>query len=213
VRRKIATLLGALSLIVAVPITAQAQDEIKLVLLDAEVRTNETTYVSLVNCKTPTVATSPGFARPVKLEPAAAAGGVGGVAQVGDKPGGYTATAECGGKAYTAQFTVVAPPPPNWGLHPREVEPGGTINATTERWSCSPSLTSPGFAEPFGFGIDGALFRGHTKVITTPGTYTATLLCANNPTPYREQFTITGSPATTPPVRPRQRRASRRLPS
>lgn len=199
--RKIATLLAGLSLIAAVPAIAQAQDEIKLALRDTEIQTNRSTYVSLVNCRTPTVATSPGFARPVKLEPAVAAGGVGGVAQVGDKVGDYTVTAECDGKAYTAQFTVVAPPPPNWGLYPREVAPGGTINATTERWSCSPSLTSPGFAEPFGFGIEGALFRGHAKVITRPGTYTATLLCADNPNPYYEQFTIKGTPRPkAPPI-------------
>lgn len=207
--RRTATLLSALSLLAVVPAAAQAQDDIRLVLLDTEIRTNASTYVSLKGCTTPTVATSPGFAQPVRLEPSAAAGGVGGVAQAGNKAGRYTATAECAGRSYTAQFTVVDPPPPNWGIHPIEVEPGGTIRATAERWSCSvPILTSPGFTEQMAFNLDRALWRGTTKVITTPGTYTATLVCPEYPTPLTSQFTIKGAPATTtttppPAVKPK----------
>ncbi|MEU3647877.1 hypothetical protein AB0E59_31130 [Lentzea sp. NPDC034063] len=201
--RKIATLLAGLSLLAVIPATAQAQDEIKLVLLDTEVQTYDTTYVSLTGCTTPTTASSPGFAQPAQLD--RTVGGLGGIAQIGTKAGSFTATAECAGKSYSAQFTVVDRPPPNWSLYPLELEPGGRIDSITEKWSCQPTLTSPGFAQPFMWTPGGPRFIGYTTVVTTPGTYTATLNCGADRPLLTRDFTVKGTPptsttTTTPPA-------------
>jgi hypothetical protein len=200
VRRTIAVL-AALGLLAVLPVTAQAQDDIKLVISPSAPLTNSAVWVSLDGCQTPTAATSPGFHRPAKLEPTAE-GGLRGVTHAVEQSGEYTATAECGGKSYSAQFTVVDQPPPSgWSFGPDEVEPGGTVTASISKFVCIPQpATSPGFTEPLGVSIvPPSLFQGSTKVIMTPGTYTATFRCSGNPTPLLRQFTIKAPPTTTTP--------------
>ncbi|MFI9816967.1 hypothetical protein [Saccharothrix variisporea] len=85
-------------------------------------------------------------------------------------------------------------------LTPLEVEPGGVITASTAAPSCNATgfgpVTSPGFVAPIEWGkypggptAQGEA-RGNTRVITTPGTYTATVRCLQKPDFAEVTFTI-----------------------
>ena len=95
-KREIATLLAALGLLAVVPATAQAKDDIYLQVWPPAPQVNTQVGVSLVGCRTPTVATSPGFVSPVRMEPVEY--GIEGVVKVVDKAGSYTALS-LGGEA------------------------------------------------------------------------------------------------------------------
>ncbi|MFI6097351.1 hypothetical protein ACIA8G_17430 [Lentzea sp. NPDC051213] len=200
--RSVATLLSALSLLAVVPAAAQAQAEIYLQVWPPSPQINTEVGVSLVGCRTPTVATSPGFVSPVQMEPVEY--GIEGVVRVVDKAGGYTATAECAGKSYSVQFVVQEPGLTGWSLNAL-VEPGGQMHTKVFRFACDPEgpITSPGFAEPLRpLVTDPRWYEGTTTAITTPGTYTATLRCSGKPDPFTTLFTIKGTPPTstsTPP--------------
>ncbi|NKE55983.1 hypothetical protein FXN61_03730 [Lentzea sp. PSKA42] len=198
-RRSIA-LLTALGLLAVVPVTAQAQTDLKLVVAPFSPTAGAGVMVSLDGCKTPTVATSPGFQAPAKLE-RRGENAMNGFTNVVEKAGDYVATAECDGKSYTAQFSVVNRPQPSWGFGPLEVEPGGTVTASTNKMTCLPEpVTSPGFTKPIYLSIvPPSTFQGSTTVITTPGTYTATFRCSNGAAPTTQQFTIKAPSTTTPP--------------
>ena len=204
--RKIATLLAGLSLLAVVPATAQAQDNIYLDIYLRYTMPSSTVSVTLRGCDEPTVATSPGFVSPARLEPDKS-GNTTGRTQVVSQWGTYTATAECAGKSYSGEVTVNGPGLNGWsGVDPSLVEPGGEVSSRLIKNHCDyqGAITSPGFAEPLYFYINELRWvEGRTKVITTPGTYTATLRCAESPVPFTSEFTIKGTPSTstsTPPA-------------
>jgi len=201
VGRKIATLLAALSMIAAVPAAAQAQDEIYLEVWPPALTVNAKVNVSLVGCRTPTVATSSGFVSPVRLE--SAGNNVEGTVNVVGEAGGYTATAECAGKPYSVQFVVQDLGEISFGVT-QLVEPGGEIYAKVIRNQCSiiGQITSPGFTKPIYPITQQYWHEGTTTAIATPGTYTATVHCEGKPEPFTTLFTIKGTPPTstsTPP--------------
>ncbi|NUT97033.1 MAG: hypothetical protein HOY78_33930, partial [Saccharothrix sp.] len=105
----------------------------------------------------------------------------------------------------TAATTATAAAQPgfpgiSFSLTPLEVEPGGVITASTAAPSCNATgfgpVTSPGFVAPIEWGkfpggpsAQGEA-RGNTRVITTPGTYTATVRCLQKPEFAEVTFTI-----------------------
>lgn len=91
-----------------------------------------------------------------------------------------------------------------FSLSPLEVQPGGVITAQASAPQCNATgfgpVTSPGFVAPIewgkfpgGPGAQGQL-SGNTRVITTPGTYTATVKCLNEPDFAEVTFTILAPP-------------------
>lgn len=150
--------------------------------------------------------TSPGFTAPVAL---VAVGGdrnnLWGNGNAVRTPGTYTATATCDGKKLTTRFTVLPHQPPSWWLYPDKVEPGGRISGGSDTITGCPGgpvgpATSPGFASPLTWTEGGNFgkFSGSTTVTTRPGKYTATLKCAGTPLVGTVEFTVLGTPPTTP---------------
>ncbi|MGI5504662.1 hypothetical protein [Lentzea sp. CA-135723] len=191
-KRKIAALLAALSLLVAVPATAQAQNDVILSVHVLGPTVDTTVSVSLLHCNTPTTATSPGFVAPVRLEPDEF--GVTGTVQVVSWAGGYTATAECDGRTYSAQFVVRYPSLNEWSLEP-VVDPGGDVYSRLFPYACAyqGAITSPGFSEPLILQRTSRPWvEGTVKAVTTPGTYRAYLFCEGKWRPYNKLFTVRG---------------------
>ncbi|EMD28441.1 hypothetical protein [Amycolatopsis azurea] len=189
---------AALGMAVA-PAAASAETEPSLRVYPTEVRPNEIFGTGIGGgCDSYSAVTSPGFAGPVEL---VAVGGdrenLWGNGPASGVPGTYTATATCDGKTLTTQFTVLDYAPPSWGLGPREVAPGGEISGGSDTIYGCPggpegAATSPGFAEPLQWTRGGNFgrFSGTTTVVTTPGTYTATLKCKGTPIPGEIEFTV-----------------------
>lgn len=112
-------------------------------------------------------------------------------------PGTYTARVTCDSRVLTASFTVLPFEAPSWWLYPAQVAPGGEISAGSDTITGCPGgptgpVTSPGFAAPLQFTSGGNFgrFSGSTTVVATPGTYTATLVCADTPIPGTLAFTV-----------------------
>jgi len=189
---------AALGMAVA-PAAASAETEPSLRVYPTEVRPNEIFGTGIGGgCDSYSAVTSPGFAGPVEL---VAVGddreNLWGNGPASGVPGTYTATATCDGKTLTTQFTVLDYAPPSWGLGPREVAPGGEISGGSDTIYGCPGgpegpATSPGFAEPLQWTRGGNFgrFSGTTTVVTTPGTYTATLKCKGTPIPGEIEFTV-----------------------
>jgi hypothetical protein len=147
------------------------------------------------HCDTYSTVSSPGFQAPVDI--GADPDSLWGTGSAVRTPGTYTASAVCDSRTLTAQFTVLPHQPPSWWLSPVQVQPGGQISAGSDTISGCPGgptgpVTSPGFAAPLQFTEGGNFgrFSGSTTVTGTPGTYTATLVCANTPIPGTLEFTV-----------------------
>ncbi|MEJ2854578.1 MULTISPECIES: hypothetical protein [unclassified Saccharothrix] len=106
--------------------------------------------------------------------------------------------------AATATAAAQGFPGIKFTLTPLEVQPGGVITAEAAAPDCNATgfgpVTSPGFVAPIEWGqypggpsAQGVL-RGNTRVITTPGTYTATVRCLHNPDFAEVTFTILAPP-------------------
>ncbi|MDX8142813.1 hypothetical protein SK854_11870 [Lentzea sp. BCCO 10_0061] len=199
-RRKIATLLAGLSLFAVVPAAAQAQDDIYLDIYLRYTMPSSTVSVTLRGCDEPTTATSPGFVSPARLEPDNS-GNTTGSTQVVRQWGTYTATAECAGRSYSGEVTVHGPGLNGWSVFPSLVEPGGEISSRLIKNHCTAQgpITSPGFTEPLHLHDQPRWSEGRTTVITRPGTYIATLRCAESPVPFTSEFTIKGTPRPKAP--------------
>ena len=102
--------------------------------------------------------------------------------------------------AANAQTETTTTTPPPWApllLNPIEVAPGGEIKVATSASLCRGAgsvVTSPGFAAPIYFGSTLGAIEGRGRVITTPGSYTATLQCADPPATGQATFTILEPP-------------------
>ncbi|MFD4674170.1 hypothetical protein ACFWNN_30935 [Lentzea sp. NPDC058450] len=191
-KKKLATLLAALTLLAVAPVTAQAQDDVVLSVHVQGPLVDSTVSVSLLGCTTPTTATSPGFVAPVKLEPDEF--GVTGTVQVVSQAGGYTATADCDGTTYSTQFVVRTPSLNEWSLEP-VVDPGGDVYSRLFPYACNyqGAITSPGFSEPLILQRTSRPWvEGTVKAVTKPGTYRAYLFCEGVWRPYNKLFTVRG---------------------
>lgn len=197
--KKTVVALAVAALGVTVAPAASAETEPSLTVYPLEVRPNEIFGTGISGgCDSYSAVTSPGFTGPVEL---VAVGGdrenLWGNGYASGVPGTYTATATCDGETLTSQFTVLDYVAPSWGLGPSEVAPGGEISGGSDRIHGCPGgpegpATSPGFAAPLEWTRGGNFgrFSGTTTVVTTPGTYTATLKCKGTPIPGEIEFTV-----------------------
>jgi hypothetical protein len=96
-----------------------------------------------------------------------------------------------------------------WWSLTQQVDPGGRIDAEVLSGvgnGCSPDgpVTSAGFAAPLAWTEGGNFGRygGHTTAIKRPGKYTASFPCSDG-RKATASFTITGTPPTTTPTKPK----------